>query len=317
MQRPGQPDARKTAQLIMHPHCDGKVIRTQVERIAQSTGFCQVRPVAAASASAIRGDETAEDRSSEQLVAMMYSASQLCEACDERGLRSALSLLKEVIRKSPSYPGVHAAMAHCHIDLFRRGAISHAEASRNTCAAVRAAVACDRRLGADTLCAIGAVACYIDWNLVLAEQRFRAALALRPSARRAELLAELLTMTGRFDEASFYLDIASQLDPYTVRHHFAALACAFYRREEPYNPLSSAGATETAARQWEAIMRGPMCKAAQHAATGEGVAALGCLTEAVALREPLFLFQQVDRRFDILRDAPEFVALDRTVKWRV
>jgi serine/threonine-protein kinase len=154
----------------------------------------------------------------------------------EEGLSKALQYFREAIELDPLYAQAHAGLSECYVPLAIYCHLAPTDAWPKARAAARRALEIDPDL-AEARTVLGSCKSSFDWDLHAAEQEVRAALALNPNYPRArQVLAEILTMTGRFAEANAEVRRALDLDPLSL-HMNAAVVMDHYFSRQPQDAI--------------------------------------------------------------------------------
>jgi tetratricopeptide (TPR) repeat protein len=131
-------------------------------------------------------------------------------------LRKAISLFTEVIRADSTFARAYVGLASAYTLLHYYGDLSPAESYPRARAAAERALELDEGL-ADAHANLGLVKRDYDRDWEGAEREFQRALQLDPhSATALQWYAELLTMTGRFDEAEARIRQAQEAAPLSL-----------------------------------------------------------------------------------------------------
>jgi eukaryotic-like serine/threonine-protein kinase len=132
-------------------------------------------------------------------------------------IQTGVSYFRQAIEVDPSYALAHAGLAEAYRLLAISGEMPPTELMPQAKAAARKAVEIDDGL-AEAHTALGHVIFWHDWDWEAAENQFRRALELDPNSADAHgAYANLLSYTGRHDEAIAEIKRARELDPLNPR----------------------------------------------------------------------------------------------------
>ena len=132
-------------------------------------------------------------------------------------IQTGVSYFRQAIEVDPAYALAHAGLAEAYRVLAIAGEMPPTELMPQAKAAARKAVEIDDGL-AEAHTALGHVIFWHDWDWDAAEGQFRRALELDPnSADTHGAYANLLSYTGRHDEAIAEIKRARELDPLNPR----------------------------------------------------------------------------------------------------
>jgi serine/threonine protein kinase/Tfp pilus assembly protein PilF len=131
------------------------------------------------------------------------------------GVNKALDYFQQAIDKDPNFALAYSGLADSYFSLARNSAtLSPKEAGAKARQAAEKAVEIDPVL-AEAHASMGIVLLVFDWDFGAAEREFRRAIDLNPSYPYAhQWYAELLTCTGRIDEAIQQNRKAVELEPF-------------------------------------------------------------------------------------------------------
>jgi eukaryotic-like serine/threonine-protein kinase len=145
----------------------------------------------------------------------------------EEGLYKGIQYFHQAIELDPTYALAHAGVAESYTPLAFYCHLAPKDACPKARAAARAALEIDPNL-AEARTVLGSVTSYYDWDLESAEKEVRQAVALDAKYSRArQVLAEILTMGGRFEEAVIEAKRALELDPLALSLN-AHMAMTYY-----------------------------------------------------------------------------------------
>jgi TolB-like protein/DNA-binding winged helix-turn-helix (wHTH) protein/Flp pilus assembly protein TadD len=132
------------------------------------------------------------------------------------GLRMAADYFEQAVERAPDYVPGWVGLGDAYAVLGFYDYLAPADAFPRAQDSAQQALELDPD-NAAALATLGYVALYYDWNLDLAESRFRQAIAANPSYSKAhQWYANLLTADGRFDEAEREMRRAQELDPLSL-----------------------------------------------------------------------------------------------------
>ena len=134
----------------------------------------------------------------------------------EDGLRAAARKFREAVERSPTYARAHAGLGDALAVLGFYDYLPPGEAFPAAAEAARRAIELDSTL-AEPHATLGYVALYYDWDAQRSEEEFLKALSLEPSYSIGhQWYANLLTASGRFEEAKREMRAARELDPLSL-----------------------------------------------------------------------------------------------------
>lgn len=134
----------------------------------------------------------------------------------EDGLRAAARKFREAVERSPTYARAHAGLGDALAVLGFYDYLPPGEAFPAAAEAARRAIELDSTL-AEPHATLGYVALYHDWDAQRSEEEFLKALSLEPSYSIGhQWYANLLTASGRFEEAMREMRAARELDPLSL-----------------------------------------------------------------------------------------------------
>jgi serine/threonine protein kinase/tetratricopeptide (TPR) repeat protein len=136
------------------------------------------------------------------------------------GVNKALDYFQQAIDKDPNFALAYSGLADSYFSLARNSAaLSPKEAGAKARQAAEKAVEIDPLL-AEAHASMGIVLTVFEWDFPGAEREFRRAIDLNPSYPYAhQWYAELLTCTGRIDEAIQQNRKAVELEPFAAILH--------------------------------------------------------------------------------------------------
>lgn len=149
----------------------------------------------------------------------------------EEGLHKGIQHFRQAIELDPTYALAYAGLAECYVPL----AIYCHLAPKDACPKARAAAHTALEINPDLVEArtvLGYILTYYDWDFEKGEQELRQAIALDPKyARARQALAENLTITCHFEEASIEANHALELDPLALNLNGFRAITHYFRRE--------------------------------------------------------------------------------------
>jgi tetratricopeptide (TPR) repeat protein len=159
---------------------------------------------------------TATDRARLQVLQTYQQAQYYLGDRSAASLRKAISLDNEVIRADSTFAKAYVGLATAYILLHYYGDLAPAGSYPRARVAAQRALALDETL-ADAHAALGLVMRDYDRDWTGAEREFQRALQLNPRSPDAlQWYAEMLTMTGRFDEAETRIKQAQDAAPLSL-----------------------------------------------------------------------------------------------------
>lgn len=134
----------------------------------------------------------------------------------ENGFQQSVRYFEEAMQKDPSYALGYAGLADTYVLLGEYSLLPAEEAFPKARAAATKALELDDSL-AEAHNALAAVKVDYDWDWPGAEREFRRAILLNPGYAMAhQWYSELLSQIGRHDEALAEIQLAEQLDPFSL-----------------------------------------------------------------------------------------------------
>jgi len=131
----------------------------------------------------------------------------------EEGLYKGIQYFRQAIELDPTYALAYAGVAEGYVPLAVYCHLAPKDACPKARAAAQAALEIDPKLS-EARTVLGAIISYYDWDQENAEKEVRQAAALEPNYPRArQVLAEILTISGRFEEAVIEAARALELRP--------------------------------------------------------------------------------------------------------
>ncbi len=136
---------------------------------------------------------------------------------DDKGDEAkALDYFLEATKKDPNYAAAYAALSGSYALMINAGLITAKEGYPKWRAVVTKAMELDDTL-ADAHVSLGVLLLYHDWNWRDSEKELQRAIQLNPSLAITHICyGDVLSMTGRLDQAIAELTRARQLDPYSL-----------------------------------------------------------------------------------------------------
>jgi serine/threonine protein kinase/Flp pilus assembly protein TadD len=174
---------------------------------------------------------------------------------DEENIKKAISYFTQATEVDPLFAQAWAGLADSYVLLptVAYGSVPTKDALPKARAAAKRALEIDERL-CDAHISMGVVKLRYDWDWPEAEREFKRAIELNPSNSSAHYwYANLLSVTGRFNEAIAESEAAKELDPFSPivvmnlgRAYYRARdynrAAAYFKRlleEDPNNSSAS------------------------------------------------------------------------------
>lgn len=143
-------------------------------------------------------------------------AARARQAIDEQAppaMVNMIRVLNAAALRVPAFTRLWSALADCHVELFRRGALDHEAAWEASKPAVDRALSLDPG-SSEGHCAAAGVHGWLRWNWPKAATHLRTALEAGDVIRANTLYGILLSYDGRFDEALSQLHSAAALDSF-------------------------------------------------------------------------------------------------------
>ena len=154
---------------------------------------------------------------------------QLSYYKNEKSMRKALEYFKEAIEIDSGYAEAYAGLGDCYHALSNVY-LPPEEAMPKAMAAAKKALEIDNSL-AEAYATVAAVKAFYYWDWVAAEKEFKKALKLNPSSTTVHhMYGYYLLAYGRFEEATFELNQAKQLDPLSLSADVTAVFPYYYGR---------------------------------------------------------------------------------------
>jgi serine/threonine protein kinase/Flp pilus assembly protein TadD len=145
----------------------------------------------------------------------------------ESGLYKSIQYFREAIELDPTYALAYAGVAEGYVPLAVYCHLAPKDSCPKAKAAARMALEIDPELS-EARTVLGAMMSFYDWDLENAEKEIRQAATLDPKYPRArQVLAENLTIRGRFQEAVIEAKRALDLDPLALSLN-AFMAMTYY-----------------------------------------------------------------------------------------
>jgi serine/threonine protein kinase/tetratricopeptide (TPR) repeat protein len=131
------------------------------------------------------------------------------------GFKKSFDYFNQAIQLDPGYALAYVGLAD-NYQYRSNGDLAPGEAQPKSEAAAKKALAMDPTL-AEAHITLGLVKLYYEWNWAEAENELKRAIEMKPNSALAhQMYANLLTSTGRFDQALEQLRLAKELDPLSV-----------------------------------------------------------------------------------------------------
>jgi TolB-like protein/tetratricopeptide (TPR) repeat protein len=150
---------------------------------------------------------------------LVLHAESLLDEGTTTDLPAALLKFQEAREFAPSFARPYCGISHCHMEMALRGAgPSSTLVSRAKEAALRA-IELDPEMIESYSCLGGAQA--LEWDWAGAEKSFLQGLSLGTQVSSSRRYGLFLAAIGRFDEASHYLVMSQNIDPFSNRQKIA------------------------------------------------------------------------------------------------
>ncbi len=149
------------------------------------------------------------------------------------GIKEAVNNFKEAIRLDPAYAEPHAGLADCYAvkNSPAYGVMSTDEAMQLAMAEAQQALQINPGL-TQALTSLGTIYLKHERNWKEAENHFKRAIRAKPDYAKAHIgYADLLTITGRFDEAIREITLAKTFDPSSSLNRSAFCRQFYYTRD--------------------------------------------------------------------------------------
>jgi serine/threonine protein kinase/tetratricopeptide (TPR) repeat protein len=149
----------------------------------------------------------------------------------EEGLFKGIQYFRQAIELDPTYALAYAGLAEGYVPLGIYCHLAPSDAFPKARAAALAALEIDPTL-AEARVVVGSAIAHYDWDLPNAEREIREAIALNPKYPRArQVLAEILTLSGRFEESKAEARRALELDPLALSLNAFMAMTHYFARE--------------------------------------------------------------------------------------
>lgn len=149
------------------------------------------------------------------------------------GAETALRYFQDAIRKEPEFGGAWAGVADCYLIMGDYGWQPLKASWEKARQAASRAISCDQNL-AEAHAAIGYLMFFGDWVPGEAEKEFQAAIRLNPNYATAhQWYSQLLSLSGRNEEAIREAKAAVRIDPASPVMNMQLGAAFFYARQYP------------------------------------------------------------------------------------
>ena len=141
-----------------------------------------------------------------------------------------INILKEVIHKSPNFSNPYLDINLAYVNMGTMGLLPAFEAYQMARPYLLKAVELDPNSSRSQL-NLAWIECWQNWNLEKAYQHAFKALEVQQADDIYLTISNFLTVEGKLDAASNYLDKALRLDPYSaINHHYTGFL--YYLKEE-------------------------------------------------------------------------------------
>jgi tetratricopeptide (TPR) repeat protein len=141
-----------------------------------------------------------------------------------------INILKEVINKSPNFSNPYLDINLAYVNMGTMGLLPAFEAYQNAQPYLLKALELDPNSSRSQL-NLAWIECWQNWNLEKAYEHANRALEIQQADDIYLTISNFLTVEGKLDAASNYLDKAIQLDPYSaINHHYKGFL--FYLKED-------------------------------------------------------------------------------------
>lgn len=141
-----------------------------------------------------------------------------------------IDILKKVIHKSPNFSSPYLDINLAYVQMGTMGLLPAFEAYQKAQPYLLKALELDPNSSRSQL-NMAWIECWQNWNLKKAYEHANKALEIKQADDIYLTISNLLTVEGKLDAASNYLDKALQLDPYTaINHHYKGFL--YYLQEE-------------------------------------------------------------------------------------
>ncbi|MEP3371719.1 MAG: helix-turn-helix domain-containing protein [Maribacter dokdonensis] len=149
---------------------------------------------------------------------------------DYKNSIKGINILKDVIHKSPNFPNPYLDINLAYFNMGTMGLLPAFEAYEKAQPYLLKALELDPNSSRSQL-NLAWIECWQNWNLKKAYEHANKALELQQADDIYLTISNFLTVEGKLDAASNYLDKALQLDPYSaMNHHYKGFL--HYLKEE-------------------------------------------------------------------------------------
>jgi TolB-like protein len=170
---------------------------------------------------------------------LIIQAEALLDEGSALDLQSALSKFQQAAQLAPDFARIFCGISQCHVEMILRGIYPSSATLADAKAAACRAVELDPNMMESYSC-LGCVQA-LEWKWEEAEVSFRRALQQGTHVGVARQYALFLAAMRRFDEASYYLEMAQRNDPFSYRQKITRAKFLFLsRRYEEGAKLASA-----------------------------------------------------------------------------
>jgi serine/threonine protein kinase/tetratricopeptide (TPR) repeat protein len=149
----------------------------------------------------------------------------------KQDLEKSIKYFEQAAEKEPDYALAYAGLADAYIVIADWGFSPPIEARRKAKLYAQRALSLDNSL-VEARTSLAALAASLDWDLEKSEEGYKRAIESNPNYATAhQWYAELLMVTGRFDEALSEIRTALELDPFSLVMHHVRGAVYYYSRD--------------------------------------------------------------------------------------
>jgi TolB-like protein/AraC-like DNA-binding protein/Flp pilus assembly protein TadD len=149
---------------------------------------------------------------------------------DYKNSIKGINILKKVIQKAPNFASPYLDINLAYMNMGTMGLLPSYEAYQEAQPYLSKAIALDSNSSRSQL-NLAWIACWQNWDLEKAYTHANKALELQQADDIYLTISNFLTVEGKLDAASNYLDKALQLDPYAaINHHYKGFL--YYLKEE-------------------------------------------------------------------------------------
>lgn len=172
----------------------------------------------------------------------VLEAEELLEEGTTSSIEGALRKFEDLAAKAPGFGRLFTGIAQCCISLARTGVQNGQELGVRARKAGELALQLDPQM-VDAHSVMGCVLAQ-EWTWREAEESFRAAFRLGDQHAAHREFCEFLLVLSRADEAKKHLEVAHELDPFSMRQRISAARWSYYSRsydEDPAYPETLPG----------------------------------------------------------------------------